>query len=182
MATHCSRKSVPAQSLLLALLALAGGPLCSSAAAQSVTAGTASGARAAQVSVSVTLQNGGLNYFAAVESRVAFDPVNIPIAAKVDGTPDCTVNPSIQKQGSFAFWPSGCIGKECQQLRTAITFTSSDQSGLIPNGSTLYTCKVNIASTAPTGTYPLVVTGTGGSTAGGVAITTSGVDGYVNVF
>lgn len=152
------------------------------AAAQTITAGATSGSHGTQVTIPVTLQNGGLNYFAATEARVAFDPLNIPIAAKADGTPDCTVNPFVNKQASFAFWPSGCTGSSCQQLRSSVYFTAQSQNGLIPDGSILYTCKINISSSAPPGQYPLVVTGTRGSTSVGIVITTTGVDGYVNVF
>ncbi|MDX2165757.1 MAG: hypothetical protein SF182_01785 [Deltaproteobacteria bacterium] len=150
-------------------------------AAQTITAGNTSGARGTQVTIPVTLQNGGLNYFAATENRIAFDPINIPVAPKVDGTPDCTVNSGINKLATFAFWPTGCTaGASCQQVRTAVYFTSASQNGLIADGATLYTCKINILGSAPVGQYPLVVTGTRGATGGGVTITTTAVSGYVN--
>ena len=51
----------------------------------------------------------------------------------------------------------------------------------IPPGAVLFTCRVNIAPGAPGGTYPLIVSHTGGSTAAAIAIATTGSDGQVTV-
>jgi hypothetical protein len=153
------------------------------APAQSVTVGSATGDPGTQVTVQVTLQTPGSPYdFAGVAGRIAYDPVNTPIAAAGDGTPDCTVSPFIQKVGSFAFWPAGCTGSGCQQLRAAVHYTSTQgTTTTIPNGALLFSCKVNIAAGAPGGTYPLIVSHTDGSTSASIKITTTGNDGQITV-
>lgn len=167
--------------------ALAAGLILLSAAsvsAQSVTIGSASGVPpGSTVTIPVTLQTPGSPYdFAAVGLRISYDPINTPIAATAQNTPDCTVNPAIDKLGSFAFWPVGCSGNACLQVRAMIHFRPSEGSATaIPNGSQLFTCKVKVAAGAPGGAYPLIASFTEGSTDASIAIETNAVDGQITV-
>lgn len=72
------------------------------------------------------------------------------IAARLNGTPHCSVNPAIEKQGSgFAFQPPGCNpATTCTAVRAIIT---SIDAIPIPSGSVLYTCTLDPAT--PPGVY-----------------------------
>jgi len=168
-----------------AAVAVFAGTLLGSAVAraQSITVGTVSGDPGAQVTFSVTLQTPGTPFdYVGVATRIAYDPVNTPIAATTENKPDCTVNSSIGKLGSFAFWPEGCTGEGCVQLRALIYYTHVDGTGAtIPHGSQLFSCKVNISPGAPGGTYPLITSFSEGSTAASIAIDTAGNDGHISV-
>jgi len=99
----------------------------------------------------------GTNMVAGTQNDITFDPTNIPIAAKANGKPDCTVNDAIDKGAtSFAFRPNGCTGTACTSIRALVL--STDNVAPIPDMSVLYTCKVNVAQSANT-KYTLGVTG-----------------------
>jgi hypothetical protein len=143
---------------VLGALATAGA-LClgsSVALAQTIIVGNASGDAGQQVTVTVTLSTGGQNV-AGTQNDIGFQP-EARIAAKATGKPDCAVNGDIGKGAtSFAFRPSGCSGETCTGLRALVLAT--DNVDPIPDGSVLYTCKVNIAAGAAGGDYALAVTG-----------------------
>jgi hypothetical protein len=70
--------------------------------------------------------------------------------------PDCQVNPDIMKGGFFAFEPSACTGDGCTGIR-ALIFALDNTMVAIPDGSVLYTCKVDVAQGTADGNYPLTV-------------------------
>ena len=116
-----------------------------------------------QVIMSVSLDAEGAAV-ASAQSDVGFDVVNIPIAALPSGAPDCTVNPALDKQGSFTFISApgchglacACGGGPCTGLRAAL-YPSLPITAL-PDGVVLYTCRVNIAVTAVPAEYLLTQT------------------------
>jgi len=137
---------------------LTAGALCFAAAAQAQTliVSNASGEPGLSATFTVTLSSGGTSV-AGTQNDIAFDPANIPVAAKANGKPNCTVNADIDKGAtSFAFRPNGCSGTACTSIRALVL--STDNVDAIPDGSVLYTCTVNIASTA-SGTFPLTISG-----------------------
>src|SRR5262249_28942478 len=88
----------------------------------------------------------------AIQSDLAFDHA-APIAARVDGTPDCAVNAEIGKRDSaFVFHPIGCTpGTDCTKIRAgAFAFGDTEP---IPDG-VLYTCTVDVPADAEDGTHP----------------------------
>jgi hypothetical protein len=105
----------------------------------------------------------------------------IQVKALANGRPDCAVNPDIEKGGtSFAFQPSGCSGEACTGVRALVL--ALDNVDPIPNGSTLYTCQIQINGTAAPGqTYPLTCSNSGASDPAGGALTTSCTNGAVEV-
>ena len=143
---------------VLGALATAGA-LClgsSAALAQTIVVGNASGDAGQQVTVTVTLSTGGAEV-AGTQNDIGFQP-QARVAAKANGKPDCAVNGDIDKGAtSFAFRPSGCSGEACTGIRALVL--STDNVAAIPNGSVLYTCKVNIAADAAGGDYTLAATG-----------------------
>jgi Cohesin domain len=148
-----------------------------------VVAGSASGAPGSQVSLSVTLNASGA-MVAGTQNDLTFDPTNTPINAKSNGKPDCAVNDAINKGGTtFGFLPPGCGGTSgvtCTGVR-ALVF-ALDNTDVIPDGSVLYTCNVNIPSTAAGGNYPVTVSGVVLSDSNGNPISGgAGVDGQVTV-
>jgi hypothetical protein len=145
----------------------------------SVDVGSASGAAGQQVMFSVSLSTAGATV-AGVQDDIAFDSLNTPIAATPTGRPDCAVNPSIGKEATtFAFQPPGCSGAACTAFRALVlSFSNVDP---IPDGSVLYTCKVNISPGAAAGSYPLAVSNVGMSTPDGQAIVSTGTDGAIIV-
>ncbi|MFN8625897.1 MAG: thrombospondin type 3 repeat-containing protein [Candidatus Binatia bacterium] len=68
------------------------------------------------------------------------------------GAPECTVNPAIGKDGFFAFTPNGCTGAACTGISAIIVAVNNLTA--IGDNTELYTCKVNIDSSA-TGDHPL---------------------------
>lgn len=143
-----------------------------------LTIGAAIGAAGETVTVPVTLSEGA--NVAGVQSDIGF-PADVPIAARANGRPDCTVNPAIGKDGaSFAFQPPGCTpGAGCTGVRALIL--SLDNVELIPVGAVLYTCRLTIAATAETGPYPLRCATAGASDADGNPLATTCTDGGVQV-
>jgi len=74
------------------------------------------------------------------------------------GRPDCSVNPALGKGGFFNLLPDGCAPTSpgsCTGLRALII--TIDYPSAIPDGSTLYSCNVSIASNASTGDHPLTI-------------------------
>ena len=122
----------------------------------------------------------GTAQVAATQNDLSFDSGNIPIATRASGKPDCTVNPDIGKEGaSFVFEPVGCSGTACTSVRAlVISILNTDA---IPDGSVLYTCKVNISANAPFVTYPLTVSGVVTSDAIGNQIPATGTNGSLTV-
>ena len=81
--------------------------------------------------------------------------------------------------GSHAFQPSGCSGSACTAFRALVlSFSNVDP---IPDGSVLYTCKVDISPGAAAGSYPLIISNVGMSTPDGQPIDSTGTDGEIIV-
>jgi hypothetical protein len=141
------------------------------------------GVRGARVPFPVVLSTGGLPV-AGIQNDIAYGWAT-PIAATSAGKPDCTVNPNISNAGrmtlSAAFRPSGCSGSKCTSVR-AILVPEGMNFFTVPDGATLYTCRVNIAATAPRGTYPLVVSAAGASNEEGIRLPAVSVNGWVTVY
>ncbi|MFI5398372.1 MAG: hypothetical protein ACHQ9S_22780 [Candidatus Binatia bacterium] len=123
--------------------------------------GSGSGAPNDQVPIAVTL-HAPTEQIAGLQVDIDFDP-STPIAATADGHPQCTVNPSINKNAtSFAFQPHGCTpGLNCDRvIAFVLDFGNLDP---IADGATLFTCTVQIAGAATAGDHPLVCFGAQGS-------------------
>jgi hypothetical protein len=154
--------------------------LACDAQAANVIVGDATGNAGSTVDVSVTVATEG-EMVAGTQNDIGFMP-GAAIAARANGRPDCTVNPAIDKGATtFAFQPPMC-GMEGQPACTGVRslVLSFDNVTPIPDGSVLYTCKVNIAADA-TGTIPLVCTNPGASDPDGGALPADCVDGDVTV-
>jgi hypothetical protein len=131
------------------------------------------------VTFTVTLHTEGASV-AGVQDDIAFDTINTPVAATGAGRPDCTVNPDIDKPGTvFGFLPPGCSGTGCTAFRAIVISLSNVDP--IPDGSVMYTCKVNIAAGAAPGSYPLAVSNVGMSTPDAQPIESTGTDGAIIV-
>ena len=91
---------------------------------------------------------------------ITYSPTgNIAFVRDVNGRPDCTVNPEINKSSTtFTFQPPGCSAGSCTSAR-AVVFSSEDVEP-IADGAVLYTCRVQIAADASAGAYPLTAGGT----------------------
>jgi len=140
--------------------------------------GSTSGLPGQTASFDVTLETSG-EPIAGVQVDIAFDP-NTPIAAKVNGRPDCIPNAAINKGGtSFAFQPPGCSGSSCTAIRSLVL--ALDNVDPIPDGSVMFSCNVAIAPSAPNGVYPLVGSNAGSSDPQGSAISTDVTNGAVTV-
>ena len=147
----------------------------------SVNVGSATGLPGDQVTISVTLSapNAAI---AGVNNEIAFGP-NTRIAANADGMPDCMANPDLQEQGVFSsvfsFKPFGCSAPNCNRVFAALfSFTPS---ALIPDGSLLYMCHVDIAPDAAAGDYPLVADTVVISDPEGSPVPAAGMDGKIIV-
>lgn len=140
----------------------------------------AQGAPGDTVSVAAKLSSGGAG-IAGTQNDIVFDPKQVTIAPNAKGKPDCAANRQLGKEGTaFSFVPAGCRpGADCTAVRTLVLSLSNVEA--IPNGSTLYTCRVRIAPQASAGAHKLSVTRVGYSSPSGQAIDGGGKDGVVTV-
>lgn len=139
--------------------------------------------RAGEVAtITATLRSGGAS-IAGTQNDIVFDPKQIAVAPKPNGKPDCAVNPKLGKEGTaFSFLPPGChsvIGAGCTTVRALVLSLSNVEA--IPNGSVLYTCKVQISPQASPGAHTLSLSRVGFSDPAGQAITGGGVAGALTV-
>ncbi len=143
-----------------------------------IQAGQATGMPGQTVMFDVVLDTGGLAVV-GTQNDITFAP-ETPINVGSNNRPACTANAALMKEASqFAFQPPGCSGATCTGIRAIIlSFQNTD---VIPNGSTLYTCTVGIAADAPAGNYTLSVTGASSSDKDGNALPTQGQDGQIVV-
>lgn len=132
------------------------------------------------VQVPVTLAVGDTPVSGA-NVEIAFDALRAPVATTEGGEPDCFVNPNLPDvAGAFVFRPNGCTGSACARVFAAVFPTFPIRA--IPDGSTLFTCRVAVAQDAPFAAYPLAVGGLVVSDTSGNAIPGAiGVDGAVLV-
>jgi len=117
-----------------------------------VDIGMGSGAAGTNAAVDISLNGSGDQTIVAETNDIGFPP-GAPIAAKENGTPDCTLNSSIMKGNTaFVFRPRNCThGTDCNAIRaTVISFNEAEADTDIPDG-VLYTCNVAIPSGATVG-------------------------------
>lgn len=150
--------------------------LAAQAHAVAIHVGSAQGAAGSVVSVSITLESEG-SVVAGTENVITF-PTGARIAALGNGTPDCTVNEDIMKNLSDAFQPPDCEGDACTAYKGIII--SLENTDEIPDGSTLYTCHVQIDSAA-TGTLDLACSDPGASDPDGNGLDTTCSNGEITV-
>jgi len=116
-----------------------------------ITVGSINGPADSVEPLSVTL-NAGEADVAKVGNSILF-PLGIFPLADINGVPQCSVNPTIDKGDStFVFVPTGCtVGSDCTGI--AATIQSNDNQTPIADGAVLYTCSVSIDSSVEPGTY-----------------------------
>jgi hypothetical protein len=150
-----------------------------------VDIGMASGAAGTNVAVEVSLNGTGDQVIVAETNDIGFPP-GAPIAAKENGTPDCTLNSSIMKGNTaFAFRPRNCThGTDCNAIRaTVISFNEAEADTDIPDG-VLYTCNVSIPAGATVGSVIALENQIAGITnidREDIDVTEASADGAVNV-
>jgi len=122
-----------------------------------------------QTTFNVVLRTAGVSV-AGAQNDITFDP-EASIVVNAHGKPDCTVNSGIDKDGTaFAV-------RSANSMRALVL--STNNADTIPDGSVLYTCRVNVAADA-TGTLRLVVSGVILSTPDGQRVpNATGVDGAI---
>lgn len=105
-------------------------------------------------SFSVRLRTGGLQVIAAAIDLVLAAPLSV--ARKENGRPDCTVNPEIDKPSTaFAFVSSDCPpGVSCTAVRVGV-ISFVGEATPIADGSTLFSCRVDIDRGARPGAYSI---------------------------
>jgi hypothetical protein len=185
----------------------------STAHAASLTVSSPQGAAGTQQTFSVTLSTGGA-MVAGTQNDIAFDNTNTPVGTALSGTgtcsvttsaacvndsdcaaptcttctsgetcvraegPDCTAGASLTNhEAVFSFVGTG-------QMRAIVVGVSPPSVSAIPDGTVLYTCKVNIASAAANGSYPLTLVANSVAFAdptGAVVTAEAGMDGSVTV-
>ena len=138
----------------------------------------AQGNRGDVVSVSAKLSAAGAR-IAGTQNDIVFDPTQIAIAREASGKPACTANRQLQKDATaFSFVPKDC-GNNCTTVRALVLSLSNVEP--IPDGSVLYTCRVQIRPEAASGTQRLKLTRVGFSDSTGRAIDGVGEDGMITV-
>jgi hypothetical protein len=149
------------------------------ARAASIDIGSAAGTPGQDVTVDVSLQTMGASVL-GTQNQIGFDR-DTPVAARLDGSPDCAVNPAINKNATgFRFHPLGCDpAVDCQAVRVFVL--AFDNLAEIADGSVLYSCRIAIAANAAPGSHALRNSETSASAADGVKVPTTGSDGAVEV-
>jgi YVTN family beta-propeller protein len=154
-------------------------PTIDLAHAVAVQISTATGSAGQRVQFRVNLDTKGFDV-SGVQNDIIFDP-HTAVAARVNGKPDCTVNPAIDKSATgFAFQPPSCtLSGDCTRMRAIVLAT--DNNDPIPDGAVLYTCNVDITSNAAPGSYKLENIEVVASSPTGNRISSVGTDGQVVV-
>ena len=159
------------------LLGAALSSLAAVAHAVVIQIGSGSGAPGDVVPIDVTVATEG-SAVLATQNRIDFTR-QAYIAAREDGTPDCAVNPDIDKGATaFRFLPLDCDpAVDCTSVRNFVLSFGN----LVPidDGARLYTCAVRIAADAAEASYPLTIAEAASSAAGGVLLPTTGTSGAV---
>jgi hypothetical protein len=153
-------------------------PAVSSHGKPTLALGSAQGRPGEVVNVNAALASGNAS-IAGTQNDIGFDSKQLTIVSTAKGKPDCVANRSLGKEGTaFSFMPPGCNGgPTCTGVRALVLSLSNVAA--IPNGSTLYTCKVHITSGAAPGTYKLTNSRVGFSSPKGDAIDGASGDGTV---
>jgi hypothetical protein len=139
---------------------------------------SAQGGRGEVVNVSAKLSAGGAR-IAGTQNDIVFDPTQIAVARDSSGQPACGANRQLKKDATaFSFVPKDC-GNNCTTVRALVLSLSNVAP--IPDGSVLYTCRVQIGPQAASGTHRLKLTKVGFSDPVGRAIDGVGEDGVVTV-
>lgn len=141
---------------------------------------SAAGAPGERVSIAVSLDDGGA-VVVGLQNDLVLDGINIAIAARTNGSPDCRVEPAIHKDATgFAFVPPGCVGAACTGIRAVVL--AVDNLDPIDDGSVLYRCSIDIAAGAPSRAYPITLAQVVMSDARGKAVhVAAGIDGTIIV-
>lgn len=149
-------------------LLMAGTPAAGMAAGPGIKLSAINASPGQEVELTATLVAAG-GKIAGTQNDFSVKPPQISVKRKANGKPDCTVNPSINKSAStFVFRPANCGGDACNTVRVLVF--STEDVGTIPDGSVLYTCKLQLAAGAPAGTVPIEISGTILSDATGVRV------------
>ena len=115
-----------------------------------------------------------------IQNRIDFAPP-LRVAALPNGQPDCTVDAAIDKGATtFHFLPRGCSDTSCTAVRAVVL--AFDNVAVIPDGATLYKCRIEVDASAIAGTYALRNSETAGSNASAEVLPASGRNGEVTVF
>jgi hypothetical protein len=158
-----ARRYWKGSSWLLAVTLLC--PTGATAATRSINVGSVTATPGSFVTFAVTLTGASV---AGTQNDIVFDSTNTPIAKKANGSPDCTAAPALNKNVSFAFLPSGCVGTTCSAVRAVVA--SMQNTAAIPSGATLYTCKIRVVPTATVGNHLLVNSHASSCTAAGAKL------------
>lgn len=147
------------------------------ALARTIEVGSATGSPGWVVPLQVSLS--GSAGTVGTENQIAFVPSQYRIRAKADGSPDCAINPSINKANSaFGFLPFGCINDECDQVRAIVI--STDNVQVLPDG-VLFTCQLQIGLTTPPNTYQIFNLGAAAANSVGQTLAVTPGNGSVHV-
>lgn len=114
--------------------------------------------------------------FVAAEMVLGYDSIHTPIAAKVDGTPDCDPGGATVRT-SFRFLPAGCSGSTCD----SVDAFASSAPDLLPYYVPLFVCRVQIPAQTEVGNYLLESLRATVSSAAGAAVPLPTSNGAISV-
>ena len=149
-------------------------------AAVTIEVGTAIGAPGRPAFIGVTLRADV--EVAGTQNDLAFDLLT-PVASRAGAVlrPDCTLNPrlGLLVTTPFAFRPVGCTpGEDCGVRALVLALNSGDP---IPDGTVLYTCRVDVDPSAALGSYPVRCAHPSAANPEGMLLATACTDGAVQV-
>lgn len=121
-----------------------------------------------------------------IQSDMHFHPA-ARVQATASGQPNCTaayglvgaLNEDFEGIIRFLFLPIGCSGTQCSGVRMMVVSTDTEQP--IDTPGELFRCSVSVASSAPSGSYVVVVSNVAMSDETGGRVIGFGSDGAINV-
>jgi len=137
------------------------------------------GQQATWLNVTMTLHTGGAKV-AGTQNDIEYDPKQVAVGQTPAGKPDCQANKELGKEGTaFSFMPQGCRGAACTSVRALVLSLSNVDP--IPDGSELYTCRIQIPNNAHPGSARLSLARVGFSSPDGKSIPGTGTDSTITI-
>jgi hypothetical protein len=154
-------------------------PAAASGGKPQIVLSNAEGKPGQALTLTATLRTGGAS-IAGTQNDIGYDPKQVAVVPTQRNKPDCAANRSLGKEGTaFSYQPSGCKNGNCGGVRALVLSLSNVDP--IPNGSTLYTCKMQIRPQATPGAQRLTISRVAFSDPKGNAIEGSGTNGNVRI-
>ena len=146
-----------------------------------VSASTVTGIPGQTVELTVSLNVNGPYEVGGLQVDMSSEPIDVPFHRLPNGRVDCAFNDELSQLSAFALQPPRCeTSSVCTGLR-ALSFPMPGPIEPIPDQSLLFTCRIDIAETAMSGSYPITLSNLRVSDTVGNIIPSAALDGAIKV-